>query len=191
MIITIPSDRAKINIKSVAIDTNVLLWTFYDKTTFVQSYQKKIYPGFLSGLIENRNCKVYTTFYNICELFNVIENNEYELYLKHNSLEIEVFSKKQYRLITEEREKLKKTFELLYSQISQCMEIKEMLLDENCINFYNENFLEHRYDMFDFLLLKFCKDNNVDGVVTDDSDFSSYKEYVNNVSIITANRNLK
>lgn len=191
MIISIENNSMKLNIKALAVDTNILLWTFYGNTTYVQAYQKSIYPSFLSDVIEKKGCKVYTTIYNICELFNVIEKNEYELYMKNNSLIPDNFNKKQYRAITEEREKLKRIFELLYSQISKCMEIIEYQINEDIIKQYNENYKEHRYDIFDFALLKFCKENHIGYVITDDSDFGSYKEYINDMKIITANRNLK
>ena len=191
LIIAIENNSIKFNIKALAVDTNILLWTFYGNTTYIQSYQKIIYPNFLSDMIENKGCKIYTTIYNICELFNVIEKNEYELYMKNNDLEPENFNKKQYRTIIEEREKLQKTFDLLYTQISQCIEVIEYQINEHIIKQYNENYKEHRYDIFDFTLLKFCKENNIEYVLTDDSDFGSYKEYINDMKIITANRNLR
>lgn len=190
MIIPIENSEIRFNIKALAVDTNILLWTFYENTIYIQSYQKNIYPSFLEKAIENKKCHIYTTIYNICELFNVIEKNEYELYIKNNSLVPEEFSKKQYRKIIEERKKLQAIFKLLYEQISNCMEIVEYNIDENVINEYNDKYHEHRYDIFDFALIKFCKDNNIDYVLTDDSDFTSYDEYVENIKIMTANKNI-
>lgn len=190
MVISIENNLIKFNIKKLAVDTNILLWTFYGNTSYVESYQKNIYPNFLETTIEKRSCKIYTTIYNICELFNVIEKNEYELYMKNNSLTPNKFNKKQYRAIIEEREKLQKIFNLLYSQISQCIEIIEYQISENTIKEYNENYKEHRYDIFDFALLKFCKENNIEYVLTDDSDFVSYEDYINDMKIMTANRRI-
>ena len=191
MIIQIEKSSIRFNMKSLAVDTNILLWAFYGKTTYSQSYQKDTYPTFLAEAIEKRNCKIYTTIYNICELFNVIEKNEYDLYLKNHSLEQQDFNKKQYRAIIEEREKLQKAFSLLYNQISNCMEIIEYQISEDVLKEYNKDYKEHRYDIFDFTLLRFCKENNIEYVLTDDSDFASYKDYINDMKIITANRNLK
>ena len=184
-------EKIKISIKTLAVDTNILLWAFYGNTTYVQSYQKNIYPTFLANTIERKDCKIYTTIYNICELFNIIEKNEYELYLKKNELTSEELNKKQYRALIEEREKLQRSFNLLYKQISQCVNITEYQISEEMIKEYNKNYNQHRYDIFDFTLLKFCKENNIECVLTDDSDFSSYKEYISDIKIITANRNLK
>ncbi len=190
MIIPINNNSTKINIKKLAVDTNILLWTFYENTTYVQSYQKNIYPTFLSNIIEKNKCKVYTTVYNICELFNVIEKNEYELYIRNNCLTLESFNKKQYRAIKEERDRLQRTFDLLYNQISNCMEIIEFQINQSIIEEYIQTYKEHRYDIFDFVLLKFCKECNIKNILTDDVDFGSYQEYIKDLKIITANRNL-
>lgn len=191
MIISIENNLIKFNIKALAVDTNILLWTFYGNTTYVQAYQKNVYPTFLENAIERRGCKIYTTIYNICELFNVIEKNEYELYMKNHSIKPEDLNKKQYRAIIEERERLQKIFNLLYNQISQCMEIVEYQINKDILKEYNDNYEQHRYDIFDFALLKFCKENNIEYVLTDDSDFASYEDYISNMKIMTANRNLK
>lgn len=191
MIISIGNNALKLNTKSIAVDTNVLLWTFYGNITYSKSYQKNIYPNFLGDAIENKQCKIYTTMHNICELYNVIEKNEYELYLKKNSLKEEEFNKKQYRAIITEREKIQKMFKLLYNQISQCIEIIEYNLDDKVITEYTDIYNLHRYDMFDFILLKFCKDNNINHILTDDADFISYIDYIKNINIITANKKIK
>lgn len=190
MIIPISNNRLKLNAKSIAVDTNVLLWTFYGNTTYIQAYQKNMYPTFLVEAIENKQCKIYTTMYNICELFNVIEKNEYELYIKTNSLKQEEFTKKQYRSIITEREKLKRMFELLYKQISQCINIMDYNIDDKSIKEYTNIYNLHRYDIFDFSLLKFCKENNIKHILTDDADFTSYMDFINNINIITANRKM-
>ena len=190
MIVLIENSQIKLNIKAIAVDTNVLLWTFYGNATYSQAYQKNIYPTFLESLIEDKKCKIYTTIYNICELFNVVEKNEYDLYLQRNCLNAESFSKKQYRKNVTEREKIKKILELLYNQISNCMNIVEYNITENNIDEYKENYEKHSYDVFDFALLKYCKEKDIIYVLTDDSDFASYEEYEKNIKIMTANRNL-
>lgn len=180
--------QIKLNIKSLAIDTNILLWTFYGNVIYAQAYQKNIYPDFLSKMIENQGCKIYTTIFNICELCNVIEKNEYELYLQENNLNQEDFNRKQYRQIISERERIKEIIKLLYEQISQVVEIKAYNIDESFILEYMEKYAEHRYDIFDFALIKFCKENEIKYLLTDDSDFICTLEDVNDINIITANK---
>ena len=47
----------KLNTKKLAVDTNVLLWTFYENTTYIQAYQKEYYPEFLENAIGE--CLIY------------------------------------------------------------------------------------------------------------------------------------
>lgn len=191
MIIPIQTNTASLNIKSLAIDTNILLWTFYGKISYTQSYQKKSYPSFVAKLIENKSCKLYTTLYNICELFNIIEKNEYDLYLESNGLSSDIFSKKQYRDLSDERQKVQSALQLIYSQINNCIEIEEFNINNTFIGEYRDNFIEHKYDVFDFALIDFCNKNKIEFILTDDSDFGGNNKYINQINIITANKKLK
>ena len=67
------NSQNQLNIKTLAVDTNILLWMFYGNSMYAQAYQKNIYPDFLAKMISNKACKIYTTIFNICELCNVIE----------------------------------------------------------------------------------------------------------------------
>lgn len=79
----------------ILLDTNILLWVFYERISLSKSYQKLIYPSFVETLLKkDSNNVLYTTIYNILEAFSVIENNEYEIYLTENSLDKKIFSKK-------------------------------------------------------------------------------------------------
>ena len=82
-------------------------------------------------------------------------------------------------------------FNLLYNQISECIEIKEYNIDRDVLNEYKEDYDKHKYDVFDFALLKFCKENDINYILTDDYDFASYEDYIRNMKIITANRKMK
>lgn len=189
MVIHIEKNNTKINVGSIVVDTNVLYWFFYGNTIYSSSaYQKKFYPNFLEKLIENKKCKIYTTVYNICELFNIIEKNEYEIYLKRNNLTKDNFSKKEFRKLKEERIKIKKTMQLIYEQIKNCIKIEESNIDLKIIEEFQEDFENHNYDMFDFIIVEYCKENNVNYILTDDIDFSNSS--FNNINIITANKRL-
>lgn len=181
------NSQNQLNIKTLAVDTNILLWMFYGNSMYAQAYQKNIYPDFLVKMISNKACKIYTTIFNICELCNVIEKTEYELYLQENNLKQEDFNKKRYRQIVEEREKIKKIIKLSYDQISQVIEIESYNVDEEFILEYIEKYVEHKYDIFDFALIKFCEENEIKYLLTDDSDFISTIEEMN-INIITANK---
>jgi len=58
LIVPIENTQMKLNTKKLAVDTNVLLWTFYENTTYIQAYQKEYYPVFLANAIENGRCKI-------------------------------------------------------------------------------------------------------------------------------------
>lgn len=175
---------------SVALDTNVLLWNFYGNITYSSEYQKDIYQLLFSKIIDIKGCKIYTTTINIFEVFNVIEKTEYKLYLNDNKLDAQSFTLKQYRQISEEREKIKNMCDLILKQISECMEIIETSIHTDDIIEFNEHFTTHKYDIFDFSLLKFTKENNIDYLLTDDKDFSTGSYLIDQINIMTANRNL-
>lgn len=177
---------------SIAIDTNILLWTFYDNTSYtnVQNYQKNIYPAFLTNALMDKRNKLYTTTSNIFEMFNIIENIEYKIYLIQNNLLENDFKKKDFRKISEERAKLKEKFDLLYKQISTAIQILASNNNNIFLEDYICNFEKHKYDIFDFSLLKCCLENNISYILTDDSDFSSDSYLMKKINIITANNNL-
>lgn len=177
---------------SIAIDTNILLWTFYDNISYtnIQNYQKNIYPNFLSTALLDKRNKLYTTTSNIFEMFNIIENIEYRIYLEQNNLLENDFKKKDFRKIKEEREKFKRKLTLLYKQISTAIQILDSYNNKTFLEDYIFNFEKHKYDIYDFSLINTCINNNIKNILTDDSDFSSYSYLINNLNIITANNNL-
>ncbi len=190
MIIHISDSTAKLNIKKIAIDTNILCWCFYGNIIYTYTYQKNIYPTFFEKLIKDKNCKIYTTMYNICELFNVIEKNEYELYLQQNNLEQNSFSKKKYRNINSERTKIKKTMQLIFNQIKSCINIEEQQINEEKLKEYINSYERHHYDIFDYTLVEYCANNDIPYILTDDIDFSNSKIDGKDINIITANKNI-
>lgn len=176
--------------KSIAIDTNVLLWTFYSNISFSSGYQKRIYPSLLSKIISIKGCKIYTTTINLFEIFNVVEKTEYEIYLKLNNIDKFALSLKQYRNIDEERIKIRNICELIFKQISQFVTIVDLNLTNSDLLNFNSNYTDHKYDIFDYTLIKFSKENNVDYILTDDKDFSPNSYMLDEISIMTANNNL-
>lgn len=176
---------------SIVIDTNVLLWNFYGNLSYSSGYQKDIYQPLLSKIVSIKGCKIYTTTINIFEVFNVIEKSEYRIYLNNNNLDNTKFTMKQYRQLPEERKKIKNTCDLILKQISKCMNVVDVTIKKDDINEFNENFNFHKYDIFDFALIKFAKDNNIDYILTDDKDFSTGSYLLDTINIMTANNNLR
>lgn len=83
---------------------------------------------------------------------------------------------------------VKNKINLIYEQIEKSKQIKKYDIDKEFILEYMKKYIEHRYNIFDFVLVKFCKENNIKYLVTDDSDFMFTLENVKDISTITANR---
>lgn len=61
-----------------ALDTNVLYWMFYDKCTYSNEIRQKKYQGAVVKLkLKN---EIFVSPLCLCELFNIIEKNEYRIY---------------------------------------------------------------------------------------------------------------
>jgi len=175
---------------AIALDTNVLLWFFYDNIVYTTGYQRQYYPPFIEALIENGSV-LYTSVYNIFEFFNVVEETEYRIYLSSNGMNEKDCSKKKYRKLEVEREKLKIKLKLLYAQIHSIVRILEYSINDGDISLYVEYYDNHRYDTFDYCLVKSCLKEGIRSIVTDDSDFYNGAYELENINIVTANKNLK
>ena len=175
---------------SVVIDSNVLLWNFYGNISYSSDYQKNIYQPLLSKIISIDGCKIYTTSINIFEIFNVVEKTEYKIYLSTSSKTENMTTLKQYRQIPKERERIKNICSLILKQISKCINIVDVTINYEDIKNFNDNYTLHKYDIFDYILLKFAKDKNINFILTDDKDFSKGSYLLDNINIMTANRNL-
>ena len=121
--------------------------------------------------------------YNIFELFNIIEKNEYDLYLQKNELAEKNFSRKNDRNIKDERAKIKNIIELMYEQIKNCINIEEYNVRKKKIEEYILFFEKHNYDVFDFTLVNYCKEKNINYILTDDIDFSKNQLIYNSINI--------
>lgn len=181
------SSMPNINKSKIALDTNILLWTFYERISNSTGYQKHIYPSFVSILLqEGYNNKLYTSIYNILEAFSVIETTEYEIYLEENNLTKNNFSKKDFRLIDSERTRIKSILNLFFEQVINTIEIVEnQILKDDLIEFY-DTYTEQFLDANDFAFIKICNQNNFNYLLTDDADFKTYKSDCN-FTLITGN----
>jgi len=176
------------SISSIAIDTNVLLWTFYGNLIRSVRYQRTHYPNFLSNAITANRTALYTTYSNIFEALHVIENNEYEIYLASQNLTKNDVSYKDYRTIASERIKLKGTLSVFYNAVKAAINIEDFTENkEILIKEFLDLYLLHQYDFYDFNLIKFSNKNNIKAILTDDIDFKSYQGLINGINIYTAN----
>ena len=192
MKVNLISDSSIPNISKsrIALDTNILLWTFYERISNSTGYQKRVYPSFVDFLLQKGyNNKLYTSIYNILEAFSVIETTEYEIYLEENNSTKNNFSKKKFRLIDSERTRIRSILNLFFEQVINTVEIVEnQILKNDLIEFY-DTYTEQFLDANDFAFIKICNQNGFDYLLTDDADFKTYKNDCN-FTLITGNAHI-
>ena len=175
-------DRAVIRI---AIDTNVLLFVFYDRISMLNdnnSLQTKSYQNFITSALKQKNIRLYTSAVNLNEAFHVIEKTECDIYNK--SLTGSMVDLKSFRRQPQKREYNKKLFSMLYRQVSKAMYIMDFNISKAFIKRYVDEYDENHYDCLDAAFSECCKENNIDYILTDDVDFI---DMTDGVDVITAN----
>lgn len=173
----------KVKGEKFAVDTNVLYWTFYEKSTYSSEKRRKIYPNAVTNL------KLHNTIYvsPLClyELFVIIEKNEYKIYCAEHGKD-ENFKLKDYREIAQEREKVGKILEITYKNIRNFASILPQNIEKEGIGHLASSFAEDKLDVFDKTLAVFCRENDIKNIITDDRD---YRTVVDELNVYTANRN--
>ena len=172
----------------ILIDTNIILWTFYSKMEKVVFYQRNIYPNFINSKLDT--CKFYTTIYNLFEAFNIIEKNEYDLYININKLDKITYKLKDFRNDPINRQKVKEIINITLKTIESAVTILDYNFDNCDLNEFYNNFCNHKYDMFDYSLLKCAINKSITCILTDDKDFCSTSYLMDQINIITANSNI-
>ena len=116
--------------------------------------------------------KIVTTNLNVTELINVTERNEYKIYkaVNHSSI-----SFKQYRILSNEREKYKSELDTMmlqikttYAQKFHIVDISEQIIDE-----YRKNILNNVCDVFDYIIINYLKEKGITNFISDDKDYLS------------------
>lgn len=172
------------NKKEFCLDTNVLYWYTYPRYTQLLSKnvqkQAQSYYDFVDILVGNGN-PLLTTRYNITELINIIEKHEYDIFCaSHPEAK---YSKKDFRRIPEERERLQRTLKLTLSNVNNICKTADFNITESILNNCISTLDQHRCDVFDFVILSYYKANNHLNIITDDNDFAS----VDGINLYTAN----
>lgn len=170
------------NTKPYFLDTNVLYWYAYPRfgDTLKLPHNAAAYYDFVDSLVASGN-PLYTSIYNLTELLNVIEKNEYDLYAKlHPELP---YSKKDYRRIADERIALKQILSTSISNVKNICKILSFDINIDCLDSFISQLSEHRCDVFDYAILKNCIADNKINVISDDNDFST----MDIINLYTAN----
>lgn len=154
------------------LDTNVLY--FVHSGYYLPTNRKCIvYSNIIQQLIMSKFSICVSTL-SLQELFYGIENKEYKLYCSANSIDTAHFTKKQFRNIPTEREKVKNKIEQVMSEIS-VYQLQDGLINSEHIDDFISSYELHKMDPIDFAIVK---NNNIEDCVfvTDDQDFSSLSE---------------
>lgn len=171
------------NSRKYFLDTNVLYWYVYPRYGLTKrsvKYQAKPYYDFVDKLVADGN-PLFTSFYNISELLNVIEKNEFDIFSAANPNCH--YTLKDYRKDPVERGKLQA---LLSTTLNNAYAVCT-ILDFNFTCSQLENFAQtlsaHRCDPFDYVILNNCIATNYTNIISDDNDFTT----VSGIDLYTAN----
>lgn len=171
----------------IALDTQIVYWVFYASDAYALSdkrpYQIDKYAEYIKELYKNEN-KLVVFGGVLLELFKIIEQNEYKLYIDVNCISQENLSLKEYRKNTAERELVKKKLDIVYKQIDNMAYIQYDFLEKSLCEDFIESFTDHKADFVDFSLLYFCKKEGIHNILTDDADF---KTLSGDLNIFSAN----
>lgn len=166
---------------SFALDTHILLWTFYSRCAITKAYQKTAYPEFIKKIISNGNKLVVTTLH-LNEMLHFIEKNECDIY---NNLKNTRLSLKKFRRLPEQRQLVQHEITLILKQLASIpgIDIHASTIRPTIIDTFTQTYLSHGCDFFDFYLMNLCEHDRL-AVVSDDVDFI-YNQ--NEVDLFTAN----
>lgn len=186
-------DLTKRNIRPDAkdkyfLDTNIWYWFTYCGSKVFSTikqpapYQLDYYPAFVER-IQDEGAKIYHCPLTYTELANIIENAEYEEYLSKQSSRI---SKKEYRKINNEREKVVKEIDTAWRTINSMSECLELKLDNKTIEATHNFLSSSQLDAYDAIFIHFMKSHDLKMLVSDDHDLASAEIE----QLFTANRSV-
>jgi PIN domain. len=170
------------NTRSYFLDTNVLYWYTYPRIVDNLPKNAEVYYNFVDSLVVAGN-PLYTSIYNLTELLNVIEKNEYELYTKiHPDIP---YTRKDYRKIPKERSALKEILSTALENAKSTCNILTFQFELKMLDDFVVQLSDHRCDIFDYAILKNCITDGKINIISDDSDFSTMES----INLYTANPN--
>ena len=161
-----------------AVDTNVLYWYHYSRSVNPPS-ENRFYIDLMDYLIEN-NMPLFTTIYNMTELFNIIENNEYRIYKNIHNVRI---NKKEFRRDPIQRANVKRQLDATYASIKTLYKIDNFYMKIGSMDKYRENLSNHRCDIFDYYIFEHHREKGCLNLITHDADAITFE----GLNIYTAN----
>ncbi len=155
----------------IFVDTNVWFWFTYASSKELSNtrYQTRVYPQFIEKVLDEGAC-LYHCPLILSELANIIERTECEIFNSTNNQEI---SRKQYRKIESERQKVMMEIKSAWSVIcgvSTCLDLRmNKKFADDSFTILNNSTLDP-YDAFYFKLME---QEQITQILTDDGDFST------------------
>lgn len=159
------------------LDTNILY--FVHSGYYLPTDQKsRCYSNIIQQLMMS-GFSIYISTLSLQELLYGIENKEYKIYCRANNLNTDTFSKKQFRNIPTQRNRVKSKLEQVMNELS-IYQLQDGCIKSEHINEFVSTYEVHKMDPMDFAL---TKNNDIEKCVfvTDDNDFSS----INSLDVLT------
>ena len=169
------------NTKKYFIDTNALYWYTYPRFINNLSPQATPYYNFIDSLVAANN-PLITSIYNISELLNVIEKNEFEIYISNPSNN-QYISRKDFRRISSERQKLQNIMKTTLQNVYAICDVVEFPFDKFNMYQFVDTLTSHRCDVFDYMIIQNDIKKETTNIITDDNDFST----ISDITIYTTN----
>lgn len=173
------------NTRCFFLDTNVLYWYTYPRFSLPGHLNPsaQIYYDFIDSLTSAGN-PLKTSVYNLTELLNVVEKNEYDIYCKlHPDLPL---SRKDFRRMAGERQKVSQMIKTTMNNALNICSITDFNFTSETLKSFSDEFTNHRCDVFDYAILKNCISTKDINIISDDGDFSSMP----GINLYTANENI-
>lgn len=166
------------------LDTNVLYWYSYPR--FSQPGQlsptAQLYYNFIDSLTAAGN-PLFTSIYNLTELLNVIEKNEFDIYRDLNP-ELPI-TRKDFRKMANEHQKVGELMKTTLNNVRSICSVIDFNFVSDTLDHYLSDFNDHRCDVFDYAILRNCITTKYLNVISDDGDFFTMEK----ISLYTANEN--
>lgn len=166
------------------LDTNVLYWYTNPRISSINDLDKRAQPyyAFIDMLTAAGN-PLKTSIYNLTELLNVIEKNEYDIYIKLHPEDKKIVKRKDYRRMPTERRKLQNIMKTTLNNVQNTCDIIDFSFELTKVTDFVDTLRKHRCDIFDYSILDNCIKDQTINIISDDSDFFTY----DNINLFTAN----
>lgn len=167
------------------VDTNVWVWVAYaafrsEARLLASQYQIENYPRFIEEALTDGAILCHTPLI-LCELMNVIESIELDIY--NNQLSNPRVEKKAFRKIEAKRQAVIRYINLSIGQVKRMSICIDSNLDASFVERSMGLLSSTKLDAFDSYIATSAKDKKVDYIITDDVDYCDIPK----VMVVTAN----